>query len=250
MTPRASSRRSRVCTAETERPTAADSSASVARALRETSRTIPSSMSSSRRAGTVFAHDPRLSAGPRGDRKSSCATDVSTGNYPVDSEPRSSSTRRSEVHMSIHARTTQVIVGEPEVVEDALRRAQRPRSRRAGVAAAQGGRDRAPGPAGQGRLDSGCRIPRRRARPRRPHHRGDPRPRPRVPARRRVPRRIGARLRALGGRGLRRPGLPRLARRPSSRSSTGSTASVTSSCSRCTRRTARRTGTSRRCSSR
>ena len=62
---------------------------------------------------------------------------------------------------------------------------------------------------------------------------------PRVPARRRVPRRVRRRLRPLGAPTA--SACPTSSTRSwrSSRSSTASTASATSSCSRCTRRTAR-----------
>ena len=59
-----------------------------------------------------------------------------------------------------------------------------------------------------------------------------------------------ARLRALGGRTASACPTSSTRSSRSSRSSTGSTASATSWCSRCTRRTARRTASSRRCSSR
>ena len=109
----------------------------------------------------------------------------------------------------------QAVVGEPEVVEDgrATRRqadghvetTQAWLALKDAAIALQGIQ------AQDGSVPGGLR-PRRRARPRRDDRRVDPRTRALVPARRGVPRRERARLRALGGRRLRRARLLRLAR--------------------------------------
>ena len=74
-------------------------------------------------------------------------------------------------------------------------------------------RHRPAGAAGAGRLGAAQEGPQARGRARRHHHRRHPGPRSRVPARRRIPRGVRRRLRQMGGRGLRRAGLLRLARR-------------------------------------
>src|SRR6478735_6726427 len=129
MTPLASSRRRRACTAETESPTFREMSPRVARPSRETSRMMPASTGSSTRAGGIASNGSsvltraRLSA-PNSLAGSIPALDRLCRKDSVESASHPFPDLRSEVSMSIshmHEGAVQAIVGEPEVVEDALR---------------------------------------------------------------------------------------------------------------------------------
>src|SRR5690242_17147247 len=146
MTPRDSRRRSLIWTAETERPTAAEMSARVARAFADIARTMPASMLSS---SAAMVRDYQR------EQEIFLLDDSTHIKFPsilglrLPNRPRPPATPRiggSHVHQPA-----------PSGI-DHHRRARGRRGQR-GLVVAQGGRDRAAGPAAAGRVDP--RRPRR-----------------------------------------------------------------------------------------